>query len=82
MSNEGAQWLVRLRLRVPIPPPWQEAWARSRSMANKLRLEQSKRSILKQHVKHVTAMLLYRYDAEGWWVGPELDGPRAPLPVL
>jgi hypothetical protein len=83
------QWWVILRLRVAVPPLWRDE-ARKHSQRTKLienkvnagRLEMSKRAILKQHVKHVTAMILYHHSAEGWWVGPELSNPRGPLPHL
>jgi hypothetical protein len=70
------QWWVIVRLQVAVPPMWQKE-ARKHG-----RLEMSKRAIIKQDVKHVAAMILYRHSAEGWWVGPELSNPRGPLPVL
>jgi hypothetical protein len=74
------QWWVIVRLQVAVPPMWQKE-ARKHSQLTKLienkvnegRLEMSKRAIIKQDVKHVAAMILYRHSAEGWWVGPELS---------
>lgn len=75
------KWWVRLRLDVPVPPLWrEEKRKRPESHPNDIRLDESKRAIIKQDVKHVTAMLLCRHGAEGWC---ERQGyPLAPLPVL
>ncbi len=74
------QWWVILRLRVPVSPLWlvEKRAAKLSSQA----LYESKRAILKQHVKHVEAMILYHHSAEGWWVGPVRSDPRGPLPHL
>jgi hypothetical protein len=81
------KWWVRLRLQVPVSPLWkvEERKVSLHTTENAAQLSSealydSKRSIIKQHVKHVTAMLLCRHGAEGWC---ENQGdPLAPLPTL
>jgi len=82
------QWWVIVRLRVAVPPLWrkeaQKYAQRAKLVDNKVtegRLEMSRQAIIKQDVKHIAAMILCRHSADGWWVGPELDSPRGPLPT-
>jgi hypothetical protein len=75
------RWRVRLRIDVETPPLWvKEAQKPNLSQLSRDRLSLSKRSIIKQHVKHVTAMRLYKDNAEGWCMSR--GDPLWPMPTL
>jgi hypothetical protein len=73
------KWWVRLRLDIATPPLWLEEFRKGHlSQLSQNRLALSKHAIIKHHVKHITAMLMCRHDAEGWTTGR--GDPLGPLP--